>query len=214
MNLPIWRAVQPITVRFALYAVHLKHAVTIYVNPMHVGQYSSKKPSGTIYQNVGLAVLNSRVSLYLLLTLGLSIVLAVSLSLVYIQEKTYLETINAAAVPQLFTLFVKIYTILFLLMSVAAWWLVLNDESRRNAEIETHQQTALLIDEIAAHEVTSKDLQDARISAERANDAKSRYVIGISHELRTPLNSILGYSQLLPKTRAALRTRQNGARRD
>ncbi|MFX9420685.1 hypothetical protein ABTO45_23265, partial [Acinetobacter baumannii] len=63
--------------------------------------------------------LNSRVSLYLLLTLGLSIVLAVSLSLVYIQEKTYLETINAAAVPQLFTLFVKIYTILFLLMSVA-----------------------------------------------------------------------------------------------
>ncbi|WP_445407639.1 hybrid sensor histidine kinase/response regulator [Acinetobacter seifertii] len=143
--------------------------------------------------------LNSRVSLYLLLTLGLSIVLAVSLSLVYIQEKTYLETINAAAVPQLFTLFVKIYTILFLLMSVAAWWLVLNDESRRNAEIETHQQTALLIDEIAAHEVTSKDLQDARISAERANDAKSRYVIGISHELRTPLNSILGYSQLLQK---------------
>ncbi len=84
-------------------------------------------------------------------------------------------------------------------MSVAAWWLVLNDESRRNAEIETHQQTALLIDEIAAHEVTSKDLQDARISAERANDAKSRYVIGISHELRTPLNSILGYSQLLQK---------------
>lgn len=122
-----------------------------------------------------------------------------SLSLVYIQEKTYLETINAAAVPQLFTLFVKIYTILFLLMSVAAWWSVLNDESRRNAEIETHQQTALLIDEIAAHEVTSKDLQDARISAERANDAKSRYVIGISHELRTPLNSILGYSQLLQK---------------
>lgn len=84
-------------------------------------------------------------------------------------------------------------------MSVAAWWLVLNDESRRNAEIETHQQTALLIDEIAAHEVTSKDLQDARIAAERANDAKSRYVIGISHELRTPLNSILGYSQLLQK---------------
>ncbi|WP_269494008.1 ATP-binding protein [Acinetobacter baumannii] len=90
--------------------------------------------------------LNSRVSLYLLLTLGLSIVLAVSLSLVYIQEKTYLETINAAAVPQLFTLFVKIYTILFLLMSVAAWWLVLNDESRRNAEIETHQQMTSLID--------------------------------------------------------------------
>lgn len=56
MSLPIWRVAQPITVRFALYAVHLKHAVTIYVNPMHVGQYSSKKPFGTIYQNVGLVV--------------------------------------------------------------------------------------------------------------------------------------------------------------
>ncbi len=214
MNLPIWRAAQLITVRFALYAVHLKHAVTIYVNPMHVGQYNSKKAIWHYLPERWASRLNSRVSLYLLLTLGLSIVLAVSLSLVYIQEKTYLETINAAAVPQLFTLFVKIYTILFLLMSVAAWWLVLNDESRRNAEIETHQQTTLLIDEIAAHEVTSKDLQDARIAAERANDAKSRYVIGISHELRTPLNSILGYSQLLPETRAAFRTRQNGARGD
>ncbi|MFT4021259.1 MAG: ATP-binding protein [Acinetobacter sp.] len=143
--------------------------------------------------------LNSRLSLYMLLLLGFSVVLAACLSLVYLQEKAYLETVNAVAVPQLFTLFLKIYTILFLLLSVAAWWLVLNDDSRRNAEIETQQQTDLLMDEIAAHEVTSQHLQDARIQAERANEAKSRYVIGISHELRTPLNSILGYSQLLQK---------------
>lgn len=143
--------------------------------------------------------LNTRLSLYLLIMLSLSVVLAVCLSLVYLQEKTYLEPVNTVAVHQLFTLFLKIYSILFLLISVAAWWLVLNDESRRNAEIETQQQTQLLIEEIAAHEVTSQHLQDARIQAEKANEAKSRYVIGISHELRTPLNSILGYSQLLQK---------------
>ena len=86
MSLLIWRAAQPITVRFALYAVHLKPAVTIYVNPMHVGQFSSKAIWHYLPERWA-SCLNSRVSLYLLLTLGLSIVLAVSLSLVYIQEK-------------------------------------------------------------------------------------------------------------------------------
>lgn len=88
MNLPIWRVAQPITVGFALYAVHLKHAVTIYVNPMHVGQYSSKAIWHYLPERWA-SRLNSRVSLYLLLTLGLSIVLAVSLSLVYIQENLF-----------------------------------------------------------------------------------------------------------------------------
>lgn len=143
--------------------------------------------------------LNTRLSQYLLLMLSLGLILAVCLSLVYLQEKTYLEAVNEQAIQQLFTLFLKIYTILFLLISVAAWWLVLNDQSRRKAEQETHQQTRLLIEEIAAHEQTSQHLYDARIQAERANEAKSRYVVGISHELRTPLNSILGYSQLLQK---------------
>ncbi|KAA8730858.1 response regulator [Acinetobacter qingfengensis] len=145
------------------------------------------------------ARLNTRLSQYLLVNLAFAIVLAVCLSLVYLQEKTYLENINSNAVHELFPLFLKIYSILFLLASVAAWWLVLNDESRRKAEQETQQQTQLLIDEIAAHEITSSHLQEATIQAEKANEAKSRYVVGISHELRTPLNSILGYSQLLQK---------------
>jgi signal transduction histidine kinase len=35
------------------------------------------------------------------------------------------------------------------------------------------------------------------MSADQANQAKSRYITAISHELRTPLNSILGYAQIL-----------------
>jgi PAS domain S-box-containing protein len=37
----------------------------------------------------------------------------------------------------------------------------------------------------------------ARLVAEQANQAKTRFLASMSHELRTPLNGILGYAQLL-----------------
>ncbi len=40
----------------------------------------------------------------------------------------------------------------------------------------------------------------AKIAAEDANNAKSRFIRNMSHDLRTPLNSILGYSRLLLET--------------
>ena len=145
-----------------------------------------------------LQYINTRLSLYILLLFVLGVVLAVSLSLVYLQESSNLAS-GLAIQHDLLTLFIKIYAVLFLLLCVAAWWLVLNDESRRQAQLESNMQTQLLMDEIEAHKITDRQLQDARTVAEKANEAKSRYVIGISHELRTPLNSILGYSQLLHK---------------
>lgn len=51
--------------------------------------------------------------------------------------------------------------------------------------------------EIASHQRTDAALQQAKVVAEQANQAKSRYITAISHELRTPLNSILGYAQIL-----------------
>ena len=43
----------------------------------------------------------------------------------------------------------------------------------------------------------AQHLTKARDRAERASQAKSRFLAGMSHELRTPLNGVLGYAQLL-----------------
>lgn len=145
------------------------------------------------------AHINTRLSYYLMVVLILSVLLGASLGLIYFQEVLVLRDFYLGSESSLGLIFVKIFAMLFLLICVAAWWLVLTHESRRVAQEESNRQTTLLIHEIDAHKETDLQLQKARQVAESANQAKSRYVTGISHELRTPLNSILGYSQLLAK---------------
>ncbi|MBI1285857.1 MAG: response regulator, partial [Thiobacillus sp.] len=60
-------------------------------------------------------------------------------------------------------------------------------------------QTAMLVDEIEAHQRTDAALQKAKEVAEAANFAKTRFIFGLSHEIRTPLSSIDGYAQLLER---------------
>src|SRR5207245_4051967 len=41
------------------------------------------------------------------------------------------------------------------------------------------------------------ELREARVTAERANQAKSNFLSFMSHELRTPLTAIIGFSEML-----------------
>jgi len=107
----------------------------------------------------------------------------------------------------------RAFFVLMIIAGVAAWLLVLAQETRAVAQRESRRQTLLLLAEIAAHRRTDAKLQKAKEAAEAANLAKSRFVVGISHELRTPLNAVLGYAQILdldqaipPHRREAIRT--------
>lgn len=97
---------------------------------------------------------------------------------------------------------VAVFVALIIVLSVAAWLLVLAQSSRRAAEIETYRQTDMLVAEIDAHERTDAALQRAKESAEAANTAKSRYIVGVIHEIRSPLNAVSGYAQLLERNGA------------
>ena len=59
------------------------------------------------------------------------------------------------------------------------------------------EANASLEQEVAAHRATEAELRAAKEAAERADQAKTRFVTMVTHELRTPLNGILGYAQLL-----------------
>ncbi|RQP21719.1 ATP-binding protein [Piscinibacter terrae] len=100
--------------------------------------------------------------------------------------------------------FIKVYAALVVVTAIVTWWIVLTHKSRQVAQEESNRQTQALNEqaralrhEIESHQRTDEALQQAKRTADLANQAKSRYISSISHELRTPLNSIIGYAQLL-----------------
>lgn len=149
---------------------------------------------------------------YLLLMLVTLLFLGALLGLIYYHEQAVLPAADAALLPALRLVFCKIYAALLLASGIVAWWLVLTSESRRVAQEESNRQTGLLTREIELHGQTDAQLQQAKKTADLANQAKSRYIAGISHEIRTPLNSILGYAQLLDQDPAIPAHRRQAVR--
>jgi signal transduction histidine kinase/CheY-like chemotaxis protein len=149
------------------------------------------------------ALLDKGLGYFLLLMLVIAPLLGVVFGLLYHQETGVLaQSVFDAPLLQtgqeaLRSGFVKAYMALLLIAGLVAWWVVLAHQSRRVAQDESNRQTSLLLREIELHRQTDAALQLAKQAAERANQAKSRYISAISHELRTPLNSILGYAQLM-----------------
>ena len=53
-----------------------------------------------------------------------------------------------------------------------------------------------------------KEIEEAKLAAERANEAKSSFLSSVSHDLRTPLNGIIGFTDI------ALRTEDSQKKQD
>ncbi|KAA0594947.1 signal transduction histidine kinase/CheY-like chemotaxis protein/purine-cytosine permease-like protein [Azospirillum lipoferum] len=139
--------------------------------------------------------LKARLGHYLGVLLMLALAVGAVLSLVYVE----VASVNAEAQALIRSTLWKVFFILMIVAGVATWLFVLARESRKVAQEETQKQTALLMQEIEAHERTDAQLQKAKEAAEAANLAKSRYLVGIGHEFRTPLSAIFGYSQMLER---------------
>ncbi len=72
------------------------------------------------------------------------------------------------------------------------------DVSDRATQQEALERTAAELEEaLAALRPRVAEAEEARRSADAANEAKSQFLATMSHELRTPLNAIGGYVELL-----------------
>ncbi len=54
-----------------------------------------------------------------------------------------------------------------------------------------------VVQDITPQKQMAQALREAKIEAENANQAKSRFLSSMSHELRTPMHAILGFTQLM-----------------
>ena len=61
----------------------------------------------------------------------------------------------------------------------------------------SEREVVAVMRDVTERKTQEQALEDARLGAEQANTAKSRFLATMSHELRTPLNAIIGFSEML-----------------
>ena len=71
-------------------------------------------------------------------------------------------------------------------------YLLIGTDNTVRKEADAEQRR---LDQVLSH--AHAELVDAKVAAETANQAKSKFLSNMSHELRSPLNAILGFAQLL-----------------
>jgi len=153
--------------------------------------------------------LNARLGRFAGLFLTFNLVIGAALLLIGVFHGTTESSGDVAVVR---TTLISTYFALFGISGIVAWLMVLAHESRQVAEEETDRQTQMLTHEIEAHKRTYDQLQKAKVAAESANIAKSRYIVGVSHEIRAPLNAIFGYAQLMERNPALPAHQQDAVR--
>jgi signal transduction histidine kinase/HPt (histidine-containing phosphotransfer) domain-containing protein/FixJ family two-component response regulator len=77
--------------------------------------------------------------------------------------------------------------------------LAVHREHFRALTRECYEITSILVHTMVdrARVFTAKELQEARMEAEKANRAKSEFLAKMSHEIRTPLNAVIGMADVL-----------------